>query len=129
MHNKHGGSIRSHNCYLKRCVKKHFSSFHVMESRASSNCTRNIYRPSTAEKEVNRKENTVGKTATRRQIATDSKVYAYSDTDLNEVLFHYVMFYDNENRDLSSKIYRVPFDGISYDLLDRKTRLCPSKTC
>ena len=127
MHNKHGGSIRSHNCYLKRCVKKHFSSFHVMESRASSNCTRNIYRPSTAEKEVNRKENTVGKTATRRQIATDSKVYAYSD--LNEVLFHYVMFYDNENRDLSSKIYRVSFDGISYDLLDRKTYLCPSNTC
>ena len=100
-----------------------------MESRASSNCTRNIYRPSTAEKEVNRKENTVGKTATRRQIATDSKVYAYSDTDLNEVLFHYVMFYDNENRDLSSKIYRVSFDGISYDLLDRKTHLCPSNTC
>ena len=98
-----------------------------MESRASSNCTRNIYRPSTAEKEVNRKENTVGKTATRRQIATDSKVYAYSD--LNEVLFHYVMFYDNENRDLSSKIYRVSFDGISYDLLDRKTYLCPSNTC
>ena len=129
MHNKHGGSIRSHNCYLKRCVKKHFSSFHVMESRASSNCTRNIYRPSTAEKEVNRKENTVGKTATRRQIATDSKVYAYSDTDLNEVLFHYVIFYDNENRDLSIKIYRVSFDGISYDLLDRKTRLCPSNTC
>ena len=127
MHNKHGGSIRSHNCYLKRRVKKHFSSFHVMESRASSNCTRNIYRPSTAEKEVNRKENTVGKTATRRQIATDSKVYAYSD--LNEVLFHYVMFYDNENRDLSSKIYRVSFDGISYDLLDRKTYLCPSNTC
>ena len=87
-----------------------------MESRASSNCTRNIYRPSTAEKEVNRKENTVGKTATRRQIATDSKVYAYSDTDLNEVLFHYVML-------------RVSFDGISYDLLDHKTRLCPSNTC
>ena len=100
-----------------------------MESRASSNCTRNIYRPSTAEKEVNRKENTVGKTATRRQIATDSKVYAYSDTDLGEVLFHYVMLYDKKNRDLSSKIYRVSFGGISYDLLDHKTYLCPSNTC
>ena len=100
-----------------------------MESRASSNCTRNIYRPSTAEKEVNRKENTVGKTATRRQIATDSKVYAYSDTDLGEVLFHYVMFYNKENRDLSSKIYHVSIGGISYDLLDRKTYLCPSSAC
>ena len=32
-----------------------------MESRVSSNCTRNINRLSTPEKEVNRKENTVGK--------------------------------------------------------------------
>ena len=32
-----------------------------MESWVSSNCTRNIYRPSTPEKEVNRKENTLGK--------------------------------------------------------------------
>ena len=33
-----------------------------MESWVSSNCTRYIYRPSTPEKEVNRKENTIGKT-------------------------------------------------------------------
>ena len=52
-----------------------------MESWVSSNCTRNIYRPSTPEKEVNREENTVGKITNRRQIATDSKVYACSDTD------------------------------------------------
>ena len=34
-----------------------------------------------------------------------SKLNACSDTDLGEVLFHYVMFCDKENRDLSSKIY------------------------
>ena len=84
-----------------------------MVSRASSNCTRNIYRPSTPEKEVNRKENIVGKIAKRRQIATDSKVYAYSDIDLGEVLFHYVMFFEKESRDLSRRIYRVSFVGIS----------------
>ena len=39
-----------------------------MECRISSNCTRNIHRPSTTKKEVNRKENTVGKIAKRRQI-------------------------------------------------------------
>ena len=75
-HNKHGGSIRSHNRYLKKCVKKQLNSFYVMESWVSSNCTSNIYRPSTPEKEVNRKEDTVGKIAKRRQIVTDSKVYA-----------------------------------------------------
>ena len=63
MQNKHGGSIRSHDCYLKRCVKNSLTqySFYVMESGVSSNCTRNINRLSTPEKEVNRKENTVGK--------------------------------------------------------------------
>ena len=79
-----------------------------MESRVSSNCTRNIHRPSTPEKEVNRKENTKD-----CQEATDSKVYAWSDIDLGEVLFHYVMFCDKENRDLWSKIYRVFLGGIS----------------
>ena len=38
-----------------------------MESSVSSSCTRNIHWPSTAEKEVNRKENTVWKIAKRRQ--------------------------------------------------------------
>ena len=83
-----------------------------MESWVSSNCTRNIFRPSTPEKEVNREENTVGKITNRRQIATDSKVYACSDTDFGEVLFYYVLFCDKKNRDLSSKIYRVSFGGI-----------------
>ena len=45
-----------------------------MESRVSSNCTRNINRPSPPEKEVNRKENTVGKIAKK---ATDSKVHEF----------------------------------------------------
>lgn len=65
-----------------------------MESRVSSNCARNIHSP---EKEVNRKENIAGKIARRRQIGK--------------------CMHDKENRDLSSKIYRVSFDGISYDLL------------
>ena len=39
-----------------------------MESRASINYTRYIHRPSTPDKEVNRKENSVGKIANRRQI-------------------------------------------------------------
>ena len=39
-----------------------------MESRVSSNYTRNIHRPFAPEKEVKRKENTVGKIAKRRQI-------------------------------------------------------------
>ena len=45
--------------------------------------------------------------------ATDSKVYACSDTDLGEVLYLYVMFCDKEDRDLLSKIYPVSFGGIS----------------
>ena len=43
-------------------------SFYVMESRVSRNCTRNIHRPSTPGKEVNWKENAVGKIAKRRQL-------------------------------------------------------------
>ena len=39
-----------------------------MEFRVSNNCTRNIYKHSTPEKEVNRKENTVGKIVKRRQV-------------------------------------------------------------
>ena len=63
MPDKNGGSIRSHNRYLKKCVKKQLKSFYVMESRVSSNCNRNIYRRSTPEEEVNRKEDTLGKIA------------------------------------------------------------------
>ena len=39
-----------------------------MESRVSNNCTRNIFKHSTPEKEVNWKENTVGKIVKRRQV-------------------------------------------------------------
>ena len=51
-------------------------------------------------------------------VVLDSKGYACSVTDLSEFLFHYVMFCHKENRYLSSKIYRVSFGEISYDLLD-----------
>ena len=54
-------------------VLKQLDSIYVMESRVSSNCTRNIHGPSAPEKEVNRKEDTPGKIAKRRQIATDLK--------------------------------------------------------
>ena len=76
MQNKHGGSIRSHDCYLKKTVKNSLIqySFYVMDSRVSSNCTRNIHRLATPEKEVNRKENTVGKIS---KLAGDRFVKAY----------------------------------------------------
>ena len=108
---KHGDSIRSHDCYLKRYNKNIFTqyNFYVMESRVSSNCTRNIHRPSTSEREVNQKEN-AGKDCVK---ATESKVYACSDTDRGEVLFHYVMLCDKGDKDLSSKIYRFSCGEIS----------------
>ena len=84
--------------------------FYVMESRASSYCTRNIHRPFTPEKEVNRKENTVGKIAKRRQIRKSTRAQI---PILAKLLVHYVVFCGKENRDLSSKIYRVPLGGIS----------------
>ena len=71
MQNEHGGSIRSHDCYLKNCAKNNLTQcifFYVMESRVSSNCARNIHRPCAPEKEINRKGNTVGKIAKGRQI-------------------------------------------------------------
>ena len=43
----------------------------------------------------------------------DSIVYACSDTNLGKFLFHYIMFCNKENRDLSSKIYHISFSGIS----------------
>ena len=54
----------------------------------------------------------MGEIAGRQQIATDSKVYACSDIDLGEVLLHYVVFRDKENRNRSSEIYRVSYGGI-----------------
>ena len=82
-----------------------------MESRVSDNCTRNISKPFVPKKVVNRKQNTD---------------YACSDTDLGELLLQYVLFCAKENRDLSSRIYRVSFDGISLDLLGRLTYFHPS---
>ena len=49
-------------------------SFHVMESKVSRNCTGNIHRPSTPEKEVNRKKNTVGKIAKRGSYLVEGTV-------------------------------------------------------
>ena len=39
--NKHGGSRRSHDCHVKRCVKNSLThySFPVIQSRVFSNCT------------------------------------------------------------------------------------------
>ena len=42
--------------------------FYVIESRVSSNLTYNIQRPSAPEKELNEKQNTVGKVAKRQQV-------------------------------------------------------------
>ena len=67
---QNGGSIRSHDCYLKKCVENSLTQyiFFVMESRVSGNCIRNIHKPCAPEKEINRKGNTVGKIAKGRQI-------------------------------------------------------------
>ena len=45
-------------------------------------------------------------------VVRDSKVYACSDTNLGQVLLHYEVFYDEENRNISTKIYRVSFGEI-----------------
>ena len=107
MQKLYGGTKRSHDCYLERCVKNSLTqySFYVMESRVSSDCTHNIHRPSTPEKEVNRKENTVGKNC---QKATDSKVNTCSDIDLGQVLFHYVIFCDKEIRIFPARCIAFP---------------------
>lgn len=73
-----------------------------MESRDSSDCTRNIYRPFTPEKDVTKKK----PPWERLPKATDSKVHGCLDTDFGEFLFHFYT-YDKENEYLSSKIYRV----------------------
>ena len=41
------------------------------------------------------------------------KVFACSDTELGQILFHYVFFCDKENKDLLSKIYFFSFSKIS----------------
>ena len=74
-----------------------------MESRVSSNCTCNIHRPKR-------------KASWERLPKGDGLdiLPMQSGIDLGEILFHNLMFCDElENRDLSSKIYRVSFSGIS----------------
>ena len=68
MQNKQVGSVQSQDCYLKRRVKNSLTQYSVMEYRVSSNHTHNILRPSTPEKKVSQKVNTVGKIAKRQQI-------------------------------------------------------------
>ena len=68
---------------------QHSTVFMKWNRGFSSNCTRNIHRPSTPEKEVNWKENTTRKIAKRRKIATDWKVYACSDIDLGQESFEH----------------------------------------
>ena len=106
---EHSASLNVSTCIPNMAARYDtINSFYVMESRVSSNCTRNISKPFVPEKEVNRKQNTD---------------YACSDTDLGEVLFQYVLFCAKENRELSSRIYRLSFDGIPLDLLGRLTYL------
>ena len=97
---------------MNNLVKHNTKSFYVVESRAYSHWKRNIVRPSTPEKEANRKENTVGKIAKRWQIATDWKVYVCLDIDLGEVLFHYAVFCDKENRDFSNNV--IAFRSVEF---------------
>ena len=94
-----------------------------MESWVSSNCTRNIFRPSTPEKEVNREENTVGKITNRRQIATDSKVYACSDTDFGEVLFYYVLFCDKKIGIFRARFIAFPLVEFEVDEENKKLQV------
>ena len=95
----------THDCYLKGCAKNSLThcSFYVMESRVSSNCTCNIHGPKR-------------KAPWERLPKGDGfdSLPMQSGIDLGEILFHNLMFCDElENRDLSSKIYRVSFSGIS----------------
>ena len=54
-------------CYLKRCVRNSFTHkiFYVMEFRVSSTAPAKFHMSFSPKKEVNRKENTVGKIAKR----------------------------------------------------------------
>ena len=70
-----------------------------MESRVFSNCTRNIHRPSTPEKEVNEK-----KTPRERLAKGDRSRQIRKFIDLSEVLFQHVMF-----RDKKVGIFRATF--------------------
>ena len=75
-----------------------------MESRDSSDCTRNIHRPFTPEKDVTKKK----PPWERLPKATDSKVHGCLDTDFGEVLFHYVIFTTKK-----MSIFRVRFTAFA----------------
>ena len=92
--------------FIRKGVLKQLNtiSFYVMESRASSYCTRNIHRPFTPEKEVNRKD-TVGKIAKRRQIRKSTRAQI---PILAKLLVHYVVFCGKENRDFRVRFIAFP---------------------
>ena len=75
-----------------------------MESRDSSDCTRNIHRSFTPEKDVTKKK----PPWERLPKATDSKVHGCLDTDFGEVLFHYVIFTTKK-----MSIFRVRFTAFA----------------
>ena len=86
---KLGGSIRSHDCYLKRCVQNSLTqySFYAMKSRVSSNCTRNIHGPSTPENGVN--ENEVASLVSLSSLKRPMKAKNITN-ELIEVLFNMI---------------------------------------
>ena len=89
MQNKHGSSIRSCDCYLKRCVKNGSTqySFYVMESRVSMIALLIFIGLLRLKKEVNQKENTVEKIAKRRQIRKST----YAQTPIS-AKFHSITY-------------------------------------
>ena len=86
MQNKHGGSIRSPDCYLKKCVKNSLTQYSFYVKNRSN------------EKKTWER---LPKGDRSRQIR---KVYVCSGIDLSEVLFHYEIFCGKENKGLSRKI-------------------------
>ena len=72
-----------------------WKQFNTIQFLCGGICIRIIHGPFYAWKSGQPKREHCGSDCKK---ATDSKVSACSDTDLGEVLFHYVMFCDKENR-------------------------------
>ena len=64
----------------------------MMDSRVSSHDTDNIHMPSIPSKNKSTERETRGEQLLKK--ATDLKVYTCSDTDLGEVPFHDVIFWE-----------------------------------
>ena len=100
MQNKHDGAIRSHDCYLERCVKTvwHNTVFIWMNLGASA--------PVIFIGLLRLKQRSTGKKTPWERLPK-------GDIDFGEVLFNDVMFWEREKGDLSNEIYRVSL-GIFY---------------